>query len=232
MRIGTCDDNPSDAQKIAFALADISPGIHMTCYETGSALLEAAKDDAAFDLVFLDIYLKQENGMEIAEQLRRVSPNTEIVFSTVSRDFAVEAFRVQAADYLVKPYTEADVVMAFARANLRHGNRKYEGVLLRLGRQMRVFHPEEVMKIESDRHYTRLTAVNGEETRIHSPYSEIAPRFPDVFIEIRRGLSVNMAFIDGIEGDVITMTDGGCYAVARARLDEVINTFTRFVQKA
>ena len=62
MRIGICDDNAADAQRIAFALADISPGMDVACYETGGALLKAAKEIEPFDLVFLDIFLKQENG--------------------------------------------------------------------------------------------------------------------------------------------------------------------------
>lgn len=231
MRIGICDDNASDAQKIAFALADITPGLEISCYETGGALLETAKNGDAFDLVFLDIYLKSENGMEIAGKLRQISPHTEIVFSTSSRDFAVDAFRVQAADYLVKPYTEADIVKAFARANVRRGAHKNEGIILNAGRQIRVFRPEEIIKIESDRHYTLLTAENGEETRIHLGYSEVISKFPKSFIELRRGIAVNMSFIVEINSDTVTLSNGETHSVARARLDQVVAAYTRFISE-
>ena len=229
MRIGICDDSALDAQKIAFALADISPGMEITCFQMGGALLEAVKEEPPFDLVFLDIYLKNENGMEIAERLRQQSPGTEIVFSTTSRDFAVEAFRVRAADYLVKPYAEADVLRAFARANVKHEQQKPEGVLLQVGREPYFFLPSDVIKIESDGHYTKLTGVDGEITRIHLGYSEVAPRFSDAFTELRRGRSVNMAHISGIKGDAVTLTDGSTHTVARAKQDKVIADFARYL---
>ena len=100
MLIGICDDNAADVNKIRFALTDVSPDIELCCFDSGGALLDEVHNGAAFDLVFLDIFLAGENGMETAGALRAISPETEIVFCTTSRDFAVEAFRVQAADYV------------------------------------------------------------------------------------------------------------------------------------
>lgn len=85
------------------------------------------------------------------------------------------------------------------------------------------------MKIESDRHYTRLTAPNGSEQRVHMNYSDVAARFPESFLELRRGLTVNMAFISGVKGSVVTLTDGRTYTVSKSKLDQAIGTYTRFI---
>lgn len=228
MRIAICDDNTKDAQRIQFALSDISPNMEIICYNTGSALLQAAKE-AKFDIVFLDIYLKQENGMEIATALRQSSPDTQIVFSTTSRDFAVEAFQVQAADYLVKPYSEMDIVKAFSRANVRQKQQKPDSVLLKAGREMRVFRPQDVVSIESDKHYTLLTAADGTQTRLHLSYSEVAPQFSEPFIEVRRGITINLAYVSGFNGNTLTLTDGSRCTVSRSRLSAVIQSYTRYV---
>lgn len=232
MRIGICDDNAADAKKIAFALEDVSADLKLFCYDSGAALLDAVKGGAAFDLVFLDIFLAQENGMEIAEELRRISPETDLVFSTTSRDFAVEAFRVQAADYLVKPYAERDVVNALARVVMKQKSQRPKAVLLQSGREMRIFAPADVMKIESDRHYTRLTAPNGTEQRLHMNYSDVAARFPNTFLELRRGTTVNMAHIVGIKGAVVTLADGSTCTVPKSKLDQVVGTYTQYVTSA
>lgn len=232
MRVGICDDNAADAKKIAFALEDISADLELVCYDTGAALLDAVKGGAVFDLVFLDIFLARENGMELAEALRQISPDTDLVFSTTSRDFAVEAFRVQAADYLVKPYAERDVVNAFARVVMKRKNQKPDGVLLQVGRELRFFRPEEIVRIESDRHYTRLLAANGTETRLHLNYSEVVSRFPKTFLELRRGITVNMAFIGGIKGNLVTLTDGSTCNIPKSKLDRVVGSYTRYVTGA
>ena len=232
MRIGICDDNAMDAKKIVFALSDISPGMEITCFQTGGALLDAGKKDPPFDLVFLDIFLKQENGMAIAEQLRQFSPNTEIVFSTTSRDYAVEAFQMRAADYLIKPYTEADVLKAFARANVNYKHKKQEGVLLQVSGETFFFLPTDVIRIESDGHYTNLTDLKGRITRIHLGYSEVASQFPETFTELRRGRCVNMAHISELKGDAVTLTDGSTHIIARAKQDKVIADFARYLSDA
>ena len=228
MRIGICDDNGKDAQRIRFALSDISPNLEIVCFVTGSELLEAAKE-TKFDIVFLDIYLKQENGMDIAAALRQSSPDTQIVFSTTSRDFAVEAFQVQAADYLVKPYSDMDIVKAFSRANVKQKQQKPDSVLLKAGREMRMFRPQDVVSIESDKHYTLLTAADGTQTRLHLSYSEVAPQFSEPFIEVRRGITVNLAYVSGVNGNTLTLTDGSRCTVSRSRLGAVIQSYTRYV---
>ena len=152
MLVGICDDNAEDARKIRFALEDVSSDIELRCFDSGGALLGEVQNGAAFDLVFLDIILPDENGMELAKALRELRNETEIVFCTTSRDFAVEAFRVQATDYLVKPCSEQDVVNVFARLMMKRRDQKPKAVLLQSGRELRIFNPGDVMKIESDRH--------------------------------------------------------------------------------
>lgn len=230
MRIGICDDNGKDAQRIAFVLSDISPNLEIVCFDTGSALLDAVKDKS-FDLVFLDVFLKQENGMDVAVTLRQSSPDTQIVFSTISRDFALEAFQIQAADYLVKPYSDMDIVKAFSRANVRQKQQKPDSVLLKAGREMRAFRPQDVVSIESDKHYTLLTAADGTQTRLHLSYSKVAPQFPEPFVEVRRGITVNLAYVSGVNGNTLMLTDGSRCTVSRAKLDAVIQSYTRFVSE-
>lgn len=229
MLVGICDDNAADARKIRFALADVSPDIELRCFGSGGALLDEVRNGAAFDLVFLDIFLPGENGMETAKALRERSLATEIIFCTTSRDFAVEAFRVQAADYLVKPCSEQDVVNVFARLMMKQRDQKPKAVLLQSGRELRIFNPGDVMKIESDLHYTRLTVPNGTEQRVHMNYSDVAARFPASFLELRRGLTVNMAYVSGVKGSVVTLTDGSTCTVPKSKLDHVIGVYTRFI---
>ena len=54
-------------------------------------------------LVFLDINMAEMNGMEVAERIMDQSPETDIIFTTAYDHFAVDAFELNAADYIVKP---------------------------------------------------------------------------------------------------------------------------------
>lgn len=59
------------------------------------------------DVAFLDIESAEKNGLDIARELNALSPGTDIVFVTAYRQYAVDAFDISAADYLLKPLQAA-----------------------------------------------------------------------------------------------------------------------------
>ena len=229
MRIAICDDSSVDANMIRYALSDISSDLDMVCFSSGRELLSAIESGDRFELAFLDIYMDGEDGISTARRLRELSPATEIIFSTMSNEHAVEAFRVHAADYLVKPYTEMDVVRAFTRVNIRRSEKVREKLLFQRGKTMTVLDSADVVKLESDRHYTVITLSGGKTVSLLMNYSNAAGRFQAGFLELKRGLTVNMRCITELRGTEAVMTDGSVYSIPKGRRDEVIREFTRFL---
>jgi two-component system, LytTR family, response regulator LytT len=66
-------------------------------------------------VVFLDIEMPGMNGVELAETLTKLKHKPEIVFATAYPDYAAKAFRVDAIDYLLKPYDEEQLKETIAR---------------------------------------------------------------------------------------------------------------------
>ncbi|WP_409303379.1 LytR/AlgR family response regulator transcription factor [Peribacillus sp. SCS-155] len=58
------------------------------------------------DLVFLDIELSEDSGLVLAEQIHKLHPSPAIVFATAYDEFALQAFDLDALDYLLKPFDE------------------------------------------------------------------------------------------------------------------------------
>ena len=227
MRIAICDDDRNDANKIRYALLDVENSLEIDIFESGQAFLDSIKDGRQYVLVFMDIYMGDENGMDIVRTMQTISPDTQVIFSTTSVDHAVEAFEVNAIGYLVKPYSDADIVKVFARASVRR-ERTNDNVLVQAGNDRKLFRNDDVLTIESDRHYTRITAKDGTSSRFHISFSEVLPLFKG-FIEISRGLAVNMSCIDMIKSSVITMCDGKSYNIARGKKEDVVKRYTEFV---
>ena len=215
MRIAICDDNSADANMILYALSDVSSELDMVCFSSGRALLAAIENGERFELACLDVYMEGEDGISTARRLRELSPDTEIIFSTVSSEHAVEAFRVHAADYLVKPYTEMDVVRSFARVSIHRREKAREKLLFQTGKTMTVLDSADVVKIESDRHYTVITLSGGKTVRLLMNYSDTAGRFQSGFLELKRGLTVNMRCIAQLRSTEATLTDGSVYSIPK-----------------
>jgi DNA-binding LytR/AlgR family response regulator len=229
MLIAICDDCKEDAEKIRFSLMDINDEMEMRWFQTGAELIESVRSGCFYSLIFQDVYLEKELGVDIAQAVKQASPDTQIIFVTTSLDHAVDAFKVQAVDYLVKPCTETEIVKAFARVNMRVQNNSPKPVVLNLGKEIHVFHPEQVVKLESDRHYVIISHRSGRTERIHMNYAEAAAQFGNQYIELRRGLLVNPMYIERIAGAAVLLTDGSKYILPRAKKDVVIAQYAQYM---
>ena len=107
MRIAIVDDNASDRSLIREQLIqelkerDIDAGLEE--YDSGEAFREAFAP-RRFAIVFLDIYMKEVSGIEIAEMLYQKDPRCKIIFLSSSREHLQHGYYVRAVFYLVKPY--------------------------------------------------------------------------------------------------------------------------------
>ena len=229
MRIAICDDTKTDAEKIRFSLMDITDELEMEYFPTGAELLESIKSGNVYSIIFQDIYLENENGMDIAKAVKEISPDTQIIFCTSSMDHAIDAFKVQEVDYLVKPCEENDIVKAFARVSLRINSQYSVPIVINSGKEIHVFHSKNVIKIESDRHYTIIYSQNGKKERIHSNFTEIAEMFGNDFIELRRGLMVNPNYIEKISGATVILSDGSSYILPKAKKDFVTAKYIEYI---
>ena len=231
MLAAICDDTKADAEKINFALMGIADDLETVCFDTGAKLLDSIRGGAFYALVFLDIYLDNEMGVDIARAVKELSPNTQIIFVTTSLDHAIDAFKVQAVDYLVKPCSEMDIVKAFARVNMRINKPEPKPVVLNIGKEIYIFYPEKVIKLESDRHYTVIHQQNRNSTRVHMNFTDAAALFGKQFIEVRRGILVNPAYIERISGADVILSDGSNYKLPKLKKDSIVAQYTEYLTK-
>lgn len=84
-------------------------------------VIESKKAEQPVDFAFLDIKLRGVLGIDLAKQIKDVSPETKVVFCTAYSEYAMEAFGVFAIGYLLKPIT-ADMIIDV----LKHLDFKWE----------------------------------------------------------------------------------------------------------
>jgi len=113
MRILVVDDEKNIQRTMVLALE--SMGHESMAAQSGATAIEELKEDR-YDVVFLDLNLSQESGLDVLQDILRVSPRTEVIIFTAfaSIDTAVEAMRRGAFDYLPKPFTPDQIRQALA----------------------------------------------------------------------------------------------------------------------
>lgn len=102
-----------DDERLAldYALALVKGLPAVTCAEGFSDSCQAMEytQKNAVDIAFLDIEMYGMNGIEMAKKLKDIKPDISIIFITGYSQFAVDAFKVRADGYLLKPVTKEDI---------------------------------------------------------------------------------------------------------------------------
>lgn len=229
MRVAVVDD---DARDRAWLTAELEAllerrGLEGTVasFGDGGAFLEAARGER-FGLVFLDIYMDGADGLETARALRRFDRDCLLVFSTTSPDHALEGYRVQAAQYLVKPYAPAELERLFDQlARLLPQPEKY--VELRSGRQSVRLRLGEVLWAEHFQHQVRIHTAGGGVVSVRMTFGEFGELLaPDGrFFVCGRGLLVNLDHAVDLDGRDFRLADGTRLPVSRDLLAAARSAF-------
>lgn len=121
MRAVIVDDEPLVAEQIDRMLADVGVAVLGCCANPHEALGMARALQP--DVLFLDIEMPELNGLEIAERVYANKLDMEVVFITAHNQYAIDAFRVNALDYLLKPVMEEDLRRSLERVAKRRQHR-------------------------------------------------------------------------------------------------------------
>ena len=207
MRLAVCDDDRREQDLLEKALQGWDPTRSMEKFYDGVSLLAAAKESPPFDVVFLDIYLPGENGIEIAKNLRQISPETGIVFVTTSRDHAVDAFSLDVLHYLVKPVTTEGIVESFRRLTALRA-RQQKMFSFPVERDICTVYLSQIYTLESFNHDVEISLDDGRQLQTRTPMYELEQKLDNRFLRIKRGVIVNMDHIERMGTDKCVLRDG------------------------
>ncbi len=218
MRIAICDDDPREQKQFDKALQEWNPELKAEKFSGGEALLEAARTPPHFDIVFLDIYMPGENGVEIAGKLRAVSPETGIAFVTTSPEHAVEAFSLRALHYLVKPVTAEDIAETFQRLQTFYAKQASSLVREKLsfvvGPERYTVFLDQICLLENENHAVNVSLSDGRRLKVWMTFHELEQKLDGSFLKINRGIIVNMDYIIQIGPDLCILRNGNQLPIA------------------
>jgi two-component system, LytTR family, response regulator len=198
------------------------------------------------DVLFLDIEMPKMSGFEILEELGDYA--AEIIFITAYNQYAIDAIRISAFDYLVKPVAIDDLQKAVNRLILSRASKTRERLhVLKDGlgeprsQDNKIAVPtndgleflliSDIIRIESISYYSKLFLVNGQVTlvtRLLKDFEEMLA--PYRFFRVHNSHLVNLRYIRKFsrsEGGQVVMENGDVVDVSRRRREE----FLKYLQQ-
>lgn len=204
LTVGICDDEQK-MRKILRPVLErklqlLGEEYRIAEYDSGEALLSCPDADRP-DLLFLDIEMKELNGMDTARALRRRSADTILIFVTAYPDYVFQGYEVHAFHYLLKPYDERKIMDVLEQA-LRElsGRREQFFVLEQKSGTMRISH-RDIVAFASDKRKVLVFLADGTTRDFYGKLDDTAAALPDCFVRIHNRYLVNLNHMTALEKD-------------------------------
>lgn len=204
VRIAICDDLQEQLDIIQKAVQqyfhDKKEPTEVFTYNNAMDFVDAFEKEGNFDIVLL--------GTDIAAEMRKQKSRAEIVFLSTSEEFAVEAFAVRAAHYLVKPFTQKEFDQAMDRVMESIRQRHSGKMIFRLvGGGILVEEVNAILYVESNGHIQKVYTADHSllETRqsLASLLDTLDAIAPGQFVSPGKSYIVNQSAIRVIKSDYI-----------------------------
>ncbi len=232
MNIAVCDDSTIDREIVCSLLKEvferdgIQPVPELASYDNGLVLLDDVRDGAWFDIILLDIYMKDHLGIDVARKLREIGFGGSIVFLTASSDFAIDGYDVSASGYILKPATVERLSEVLGRVFKGIQEQTYP---VRRRSSVHRVPLREILYIESINNRCVLHRHGGESYNIYKRLDEIEKELTDKrFLRCSQSFIVNMDYIVKVDrsfylttGDIVLIRQRSLKAMQQAYYDYI-----------
>ncbi len=226
LTVGVCDDCAEQVRLLKRYLEDYQGAKELAVFsETDPRrFLELAREKHPA-LVFLDVDMEGLNGIELGAKIKETDARTVVVYVTAHEEYALEAFRVRAFHYLLKPLTQQKVVAVLAEALEYIGKNSAEGP----GRTFSIKRRGETVALpmksitcfEKIGHKIRVHAGNGSE-EYYDNFTQLLARISgEEFIQCHQGYIVSVGRIRAFRDKTLFMESGMQVPVSRTFTEKV-----------
>lgn len=223
MIIGICDDHAEERERIykvcEVVLEQMGCPAEIALFESASFVLQTSRKP---DILILDIEMPGMSGIELKEALQSEEKTTYIIFVTDHEEMMAEAFGVHVLRFVEKENLEDKLPGALAQAiRMKRNNCIVYGT-----------DSEKILYIYSDGNYIRMVTDEGEQPLIRGSMKQLKKELEGCpFVEIKRGCLVNVAKIEKIKGDIISI-GGERLQISKRKQSQVTHAYLTYYKEA
>lgn len=234
IRVAFCDDDISALNKMQEFLdrycRERGWEIAHTVFSSSVELLAEIERGVQFDVLFLDILMPGQNGIEAAAEIRNYDTNVKIVFLTASPEFAVQSYAVRAYFYQLKPLHEEAFFRVLDAALEECRQERERSLILRCKGVITRIEPERLEFCEVLHRTLLFHLISGKMLESTGSLDELGRQLAPYgcFLRIHRSYIVNLEYVQNISCRVVTMTSLTEIPIPRGKYNEIKDAFLAY----
>lgn len=224
--IGICDDDINTCSEIENLLsvycASHSIESNIDTWFSGDSLYTYLGSGNTLDVLFLDIELVGKNGIDVAHNIRNNLCDNEmiIVYISSKSSYAIELFKTQPLDFLIKPITPALIedVMNRCMILFERNNSKFE--YHTKGFHHKIFY-KDILYFNSQNKKIVIVTNNKELHEFNAKLKDISYVVPHNFILIHQSYLINLDYVSDCSYECVKMQNGDLLNISQPYRKEV-----------
>lgn len=235
------DDEPRARETISNILKLSTRDIHILGEEGSVASAYKIISEASPDLVLLDINLPDGSGFDLLKKFDTI--NFRVIFITAHEEYAINAFKFSAIDYILKPITAAGLITAVEKAadsiekdqmslklnTLISNLDRLKKIVLKTSESIHIINVETIIRCEADVNYTHFYLDSGKHLIVSKPLKEYAEILEKAgFFRTHQSHLVNLEHMlryEKTDGGYLVMDDESNVPVSSRKKDALFSIF-------
>lgn len=230
IHIAICDDEESFVKDLKEQLEQYAKErgeeTRITLYFDGSELVE--RYDTSLDLIFLDIQMNQVNGLKAAERIRQMDREVSIIFLTTLTRYALEGYKYQAVNYIIKPMKYVRLKAEMDRWMGRRPKKESPFLIVANDTGKYKILLGELRYVET---FNRNLLLHTEEENIlcYRSMKDMERELSgNEFVRCHTSYLVNLSFVRGVKKLEIELTDGEKIPISQPKRKEFMEKLTEY----
>lgn len=226
LKIAVCDDEQNQIEYITSVVSKWSEQLDhvldIRTFFSAEAFLFAYEEDKAYDIILLDVEMKDISGIELAKRIRKENNRAEIIFITSHFEFIGEGYEVDALHYMIKPISADKLMSVLSKAAEKLSVEPPSVVISCEGETVKLYEVD-IFYVESFLHYISIHT-KDKEYRIKESISVFEEKLSDDFYRIHRSYLVSLKHITKISRAFISVGET-TLPLARGKYEDVTRAF-------
>ncbi len=202
-------------------------------YQSGEEFAALEKAMSGYDIVFMDVNMKEMDGIKTAEDLRKYSDRTFLVFVTGFIEYSLAGYKVDAIRYIIKDETtiESDIVEALNVILEKMGRSVHELVYDFVEQREKKINIDNIVYIDNFLHRACFHLVENDMEKEYTVYKKLDDIEQEIkeekFVRIHQSFIVNMDYVCDVKRYYAKLINGNELPVSKQRYKSVVCEYTK-----
>ena len=234
IKIAFCDDELSVLNELRVLLdqyrVDSNQEIDYTAFQNPWDLLSEIERGTRYDILFLDVVMPGQNGIDTAAEIRNYDSNVKIVFLTSSEEFAVQSYTVGAYFYQLKPIWKESFFRLMDSAISACEKERTQSLILRCKTGITRIELRHIEFCEVLHRTLFIHLNNGEVLESAGHLDELFRKLAPFggFLRAHRSYLINLDYVKNISSHVITMSSLAEIPIPHGKYQEIKDKYLEF----